>query len=109
MEGMIVTTISDFMFIGDIRDLSKQGYNAVNGEEVDAFVATLATVGLVSSVASWTPTVGPQALAISSKPVLTLLKALKRIGALSHKMTAHILLWHKKSCIHVNWVLLSTF
>jgi hypothetical protein len=91
IEGMIGTTISDFLFIGDIRDLSKQGYNVVTGEEVDAFVTTLAAVGLVSSVASWTPTVGPQALAISSKPVLTLLKALKRIGALSNKMTAHIL------------------
>ncbi|NEX23477.1 hypothetical protein G3480_24845 [Thiorhodococcus mannitoliphagus] len=39
------------MFIGDLRDLTKQGLHWARGEETDEVIAALATIGVVASAA----------------------------------------------------------
>jgi hypothetical protein len=81
-EAMAGTVISDFLIIGDIRDLGKQGYNAATGQEVDQLVAVLSGIGVVTSAASYIPEPAEPALAVSDAS-LSLLKGMKKINALT--------------------------
>jgi len=47
------TVISDLIVVGDIRDLGVQAYRVSRGEELDSLVAALATIGVVSSAATY--------------------------------------------------------
>lgn len=91
MEGMAGTVISDFLVIGDVRDLGKQGYNWIVGEEVDKFITTLSGVGLVASVATFAPEPSSTAAGVATQPVLAMLKVLKRLGALSRRQVDSIM------------------
>lgn len=65
---------SDMVMYGDIRDLIKQGWYKITNQETDPLLAALAGVGLLTEfvdIADWTPSV---------------LKALKKAGAISRKM-----------------------
>jgi hypothetical protein len=83
-EAMVGTMISDFLIIGDLRDLGKQGYNAATGQEVDQMVAVLSGIGVITSAASYVPEPAEPAIAASDAG-LSLLKGLKKINAVTAK------------------------
>jgi hypothetical protein len=45
-EGQISALISDFLIIGDIRDLTREGINYAEGKKVDELTAALAAIGI---------------------------------------------------------------
>lgn len=76
---------SDMIVYGDIRDLLKQGYYKVTGQETDPVIAALAGVGLLTEVvdlADWAPAV---------------LKAFRKVGALSDQFADFVIKTARKS------------
>ncbi len=76
---------SDMVIWGDLRDLSVEGFHKLSGQGVDTFVAALSGIGLATELvdlADWAPSV---------------LKVLKKTGALSQKMINFILTSAKKT------------
>ena len=76
---------SDMLLYGDLRDLFKQGYYKVTDKETDPLIAALAGVGLLTElvdVIDWAPAV---------------LKAFRKIGALSSKFADFVINAAKKS------------
>jgi len=71
---------SDFLLIGDLRDLAVEGTHYYNDEEVDTVLISLSTIGLVAS-ASTLFTLGSSAIAKSGISVLKLAHKSKRIPA----------------------------
>jgi hypothetical protein len=54
MDSTVSTTatiVTDLVWIGDVRDLARQGYKVAKGEELDKLVAGLAAIGLITSFA----------------------------------------------------------
>jgi hypothetical protein len=74
--GKLSAIISDFLIIGDIRDLSIAGANYANGKEVDKTIVALSSLGLLAS-ASTLYTLGSTAPLKSS---ISVLKFGKRAG-----------------------------
>lgn len=76
---------SDMIIYGDIRDLIKQGCFRITGKETDPVVTALATIGLMTETvdaADWAPAV---------------LKAFRKVGALSNKFADFVISSCKKS------------
>ena len=76
---------ADMIIYGDVRDLFKQGYYIVTGKETDPVIATLAGIGLLTEavdLVDWAPAV---------------LKAFRKIGALSQRFADFVLTAMKKS------------
>ncbi|MDM8536020.1 hypothetical protein QUF70_04640 [Desulfobacterales bacterium HSG17] len=76
---------SDMIIYGDVRDLVKQGYYKITGKDTDTVVAALAGIGLMTEVvdiADWVPAV---------------LKAFRKIGALSKQFADFVILACKKT------------
>ena len=71
---------SDFLLIGDLRDLALEGSHYYKHEEVDEVLVALSTVGLVAS-ASTLFTLGSSTVAKSGVSVLKLAQKSKRIPA----------------------------
>ena len=69
---------SDFLLIGDLRDLALEGTHYYKDEEVDAVLVSLSTIGLVASVSTFF-TLGSSAVAKSGVSVLKLAHKSKRI------------------------------
>ncbi|HPI40900.1 MAG TPA: HNH/ENDO VII family nuclease [Pseudobdellovibrionaceae bacterium] len=70
-EGQVASVVSDFLVIGDLRDLVIEGNNLIQEKDVDKVNTSLATVGVVSSVAVVTA---------SAKPAITFLKMTHKAG-----------------------------
>lgn len=70
-EGQAAAVVSDFVVIGDIRDLGKEGSNLIQGNDVNKVGVALATVGIVASAAVVTTT---------TKPAITFLKMTNKAG-----------------------------
>lgn len=84
-EELAGAIASDMVIWGDIRDLAKQGYLKIRGEETDPVLAALAGVGLLTEVidaADWAPAV---------------LKLFRKLGALSEEFTSYLISACKKS------------
>jgi len=45
--GAIASIASDFLVVGDIRDLVKEGHKYINGQEINTVTAALATIGVL--------------------------------------------------------------
>lgn len=74
IEEIGASVVSDMVIYGDVRDLVKQGWFKITGQETDPLLAALAAAGLVTEfvdVADWGPAI---------------LKAFRKIGAVSAKM-----------------------
>ena len=71
---------SDFLLIGDLRDLALEGTHYYNDEEVDTVLVSLSTIGLVASVSTLF-TLGSSAVAKSGVSILKLAHKSKRIPA----------------------------
>lgn len=85
IEELSGSVISDLIIYGDIRDLVKQGYYRITGKETDPLIAALAGIGLLTEVIDaidWSPAV---------------LKAFRKIGALSRKFADFLIAAAKKS------------
>ena len=90
--GQAAGIATDFLVIGDIRDLTAQGINWSTGEKVDPVVMALSTLGLLAttaqvvSVAATVPTGGAAAPTVVGATVaksgIVLLKAARKLGKL---------------------------
>lgn len=76
--------VSDFFLWGDVRDLAKQGYYKIKGEETDPVVVGLAAVGIATSLAPYVPDPAEGA-EVSADASFSLLKTLRKTGHLSKK------------------------
>jgi hypothetical protein len=76
--GQVSAIGSDFLLIGDIRDLALEGTHYFNDEEVDKVLVSLSTIGLVASVTTFF-TLGSTAIAKSGVSMLKLAQKSKRI------------------------------
>lgn len=75
-EGEVAAVVSDFLVIGDIRDLGKEGKNYIQGKEVDNVTMALAAVGLVATGA----TLVTAGTAVAAKPSISFLKMANKAG-----------------------------
>jgi len=75
--------ISDFLIIGDLRDLGGEGIKLMRGEKTDPVLAALSAVGLTIDVATWVPEPTSTAAGLAAGPVVTVLKHLRKLGALT--------------------------
>ena len=89
-SSMVGKTISDFLVIGDLRDLAIQGGKAVQGEETDGVIIALSAAGVVASVAAFVPEPSSTAAGVTATPILSTFKGLRRIGALSRRFSSHL-------------------
>lgn len=90
--GQAASVASDFLVIGDIRDLAVQGVNLAQGEEVDKTLVALASLGVIATaaqVASGAGTVATSGVAAPAvagttvaKSELIALKTAKKLGKL---------------------------
>jgi len=88
-EAAAGTVISDFLIIGDIRDLGNQGYNAATGQEVDKMVAVLSGIGVITSAAALIPEPGEPAIAAADAG-MSLMKCLKKINAVTAEFAKEV-------------------
>ena len=90
--GNVTGAVSDFLVIGDIRDLSIEGWKYVKGEEVDEVLVALSTIGVVAtgtqvaSAAGTAVTGGAAAPTVSAsttaKTSIVMLKTARKLGKL---------------------------
>jgi len=78
LSGQMAAIGSDFLVIGDIRDLALEGTHYFKDEEVDPVLVSLSTIGLVAS-ASTLFTLGSSAVVKSGVSLLKLAQKSKRI------------------------------
>lgn len=76
LEGQVAAVVSDFLGIGDIRDLGREANNFVEGKDVDKVTAALAGVGVVATGAALI-TAG---IAAPEKPTISYLKMANKAG-----------------------------
>jgi hypothetical protein len=76
--GQAAALITDFLVIGDIRDLTRQAINWSQDKQVDAVIAALSGIGLAASAAEIASAGG----ATPVKGGVSLLKAARRLGKL---------------------------
>ena len=75
IAGQSIAFLTEYLFIGDLRDLSGEGKKYFQGEEVDSLTISLATIGLgMSAISFW----GPQVAA--AVPAKNGLRLFKRLG-----------------------------
>jgi hypothetical protein len=89
-EAMAGTVVSDFLIIGDLRDLGQQGYNAAAGKDVDGMIVALSSVGVLASAASYIPEPGEPAVA-GVDAGISLLKGLRKINALTNHFAGEVM------------------
>ncbi len=75
--GQTASILSNFLVVGDIRDLATAGYRWAHDQSVDAFTAAVSVVGLGLTLLS----LGPQSTVVEpAKAGLAILKTAKRVG-----------------------------
>lgn len=95
--GRVVGVATDFLLIGDIRDLAQEGIHLAKGEEVDEVLVALASLGALASgaqLASGAASVSSAGAAAPSfvsatmaKSSLITLKALRKLGKMPKWLT----------------------
>ncbi|WP_306548970.1 hypothetical protein [Desulfobulbus sp.] len=90
--GKVTGVITDFLVIGDLRDLAKQGVKHIKGEDTDEVLVALASLGVIATgaqVASGAGTVATGGMAAptvagttAAKGSLTALKIARKLGKL---------------------------
>lgn len=84
LEALAGAVATDFFLIGDLRDLTIQGYRGATGQETDELIILLSTVGVATTVApqvDWAPSI---------------LKALRKVGAMSDNLAGSLLTMLRK-------------
>jgi len=85
LEELSGAMVSDFLLWGDIRDLAKQGYYKATGKETDPVVAALASVGVLTSLASFWVADPAEPAEVAADASLSCLKTLRKMGHLSKR------------------------
>ena len=85
IEELSGAMVSDFLLWGDIRDLAKQGYYKATGKETDPVVASLASVGVLTSLASFWVADPAEPAEVAADASLSCLKTLRKMGHLSKR------------------------
>ncbi|MEO8248272.1 MAG: hypothetical protein ABI589_02785 [Burkholderiales bacterium] len=90
--GQAAGVITDFLVIGDLRDLALQGVHLARGEETDGVLVALSTIGLIATgaqmasggatVASAGAAAPAVAVSTAAKSSIALLKTARKLGAL---------------------------
>lgn len=90
--GQIGAVVSDFLVVGDLRDLAVEGWHYAQDEEVDEVVVALSAIGVAATGAQLASAVGTAASAGAASPTLVgsttakaaivMLKTAKRLGKL---------------------------
>jgi len=86
LTGLAGAFAGDMVGIGDVRDLGREGWKIINGEEPDRLIMGLAAAGLAVTAATWLS-------AGEASPVragMTLLKDARRTGRLSKGLTTAV-------------------
>lgn len=91
VEELSGAVVSDFLLWGDIRDLAKQGYYKVTGKEADPVVAALASVGVLTSLASFWVADPAEPAEVAADASLSCLKTLRKMGHLSKRFCGALL------------------
>ncbi|WP_181706175.1 hypothetical protein [Chthonobacter rhizosphaerae] len=76
----------DLVGIGDVRDLGREGWKLLDGQEPDVLVAGLSAAGLAVTAATWSSL----GAATPARAGLTVLKAAARAGRLSANLAADL-------------------
>ncbi len=85
--GRISAIASDFLVIGDIRDLSIQGSNYANGKEVDSLIVALSSLGLIASAT----TLYSAGATAPIKTSISVLKYGKKVNKIPHWLQEKII------------------
>lgn len=90
--GQVAGVMSDFLVIGDLRDLAVQGGNLAQGEETDKVMVALASLGVIATGAQIASGVGTVATGGAAAPTvaattaaksgLVVLKTARKLGKL---------------------------
>lgn len=86
-EDAVGALISDFLFVGDVRDLGQQSLNKYHDKEVDKLIVALSSIGLATSVAIFFPEPSSTTAGVVAETGISLLKGLKKTGALTGKFS----------------------
>lgn len=84
LEALAGAVAADFFLIGDIRDLTIQGYRGATGRETDELIILLSGIGVATTMApevDWAPSI---------------LKALRKLGAMSDNLAHTLLTWLRR-------------
>ncbi len=92
IEGQISAGVSDFLLVGDIRDLGMEGYNYFNDNEVDKVIVALSSIGLIATGA----TIFSAGSTAPIKGAISFLKFAKKSGKMPKWFGAHIISISKK-------------
>ncbi len=90
IESMVGKTISDFLIIGDLRDLGTEGWKAARGQESDRVMMALSAVGICATIATFVPEPSSSAAGMTAQPILSTFKGLRRIGAMTRRFGNHL-------------------
>lgn len=85
IESVGARTISDFMFIGDLRDLGIESWNEIRHDDGDKVIMALSVAGLAASAATFIPEPTTTGAGVAAQPTLTVFKFLRRMGAITAK------------------------
>lgn len=77
--GLAGAMAGDAVFLGDLRDLGREGFNCLSGQRCDLWTLGLATCGLAVTLLAY----GTGGAAAPERAGLSLLKALRRLGRLN--------------------------
>ncbi|MDQ0467955.1 hypothetical protein [Labrys wisconsinensis] len=86
ITGLAGAFAGDMVGIGDVRDLTREGWRAARGEEVDKLIVGLAAVGLAVTAATW----GSLGETAPLRGGLSLVKKARRAGTLSRELTESV-------------------
>jgi hypothetical protein len=84
IEGIAGAAAGDLVVYGDIRDLGREGWRWVNGQEVDPLMAGLAGVGLAVTAGTYFAS----GAAAPARAGVTLFKAARRTGKIGANLAA---------------------
>jgi hypothetical protein len=78
LEGLIAAVGSDFLVVGDLRDLTKEGTNFISGDEINEVSLALSGIGVGAFIA----TVVTGGGAASVKVAISSLKIIDKVGGM---------------------------
>jgi len=76
LEGQVTAVVSDFLLIGDLRDLALEGHKWWEDQAVDELTVALSAIGVLASAA----TVASGGSSVAAKPALSFLKMAHKAG-----------------------------
>jgi hypothetical protein len=87
LESMVSATASDFLVIGDVRDLGWEVYKKVQGQDMDSFTFALAGAGVVLAAATY----GSSGAAAPAKGTVSLLKVANRLEQVPKRLQRELM------------------